>query len=68
MGFHDMEPVWVQYGSGIALGLGFGGLTHRTVRSVKVLGESGATQVWALYIAVWLTSFDQRLEKRKGLQ
>ena len=42
-----MEPVWVQYGSGIALGLGFGGLTHRTVRSVKVLDESGTMLVCA---------------------
>jgi len=47
MGFRDMEPVWVQYGSGIALGLGFGGLTHRTVRSVKVLGESDKMLVCA---------------------
>ena len=38
MGFRDLEPVWAQYGSGIALGLGFDGLTLRTMRSFRVLG------------------------------
>lgn len=36
-----MEPVWFQYGSGIALTLGLPWLTHRAVGVVKVWGLMG---------------------------
>ncbi len=44
-----MDRVWVQYGSGIALSMGFAWLTYRTLGFVKKLHRPSECQLWALF-------------------